>query len=386
MEKLSVCVPVHNTANVLRRCIESLLEQTYPNLEIILVDDGSDDGSGDVCDEYAACHENVIALHQAAQGPIMARYQAVLAASGSVVTFVDSDDFVAHEMYKELMSLRLQYRADVVMSGAIRYHSDEHQVCTHDCVPKGLYNAQDIRDKFFPVMLWFNDNFGVDPALWSKVFSREILLPCYEQIKNLDFHYGEDMAIVYPLLCYCKSVYVTHRSYYYHRQRSYGEVPGYVRDVFYLDKLYILYKFLRKKLGVCGGDLLRQIDMWYAHAVNYKKRCYGLYYEFSSSYLFPFGKVKQGTVVAIYGAGRVGHEFVAQLEKTNYAGNVLWVDINYKQRQAQGLHVKAPRCLTEETFDVLVVAIKSKDMQKKIADVLYSQYNISYDKIILPEI
>ncbi len=386
MEKLSVCVPIHNTANVLKRCIESLLEQTYPNLEIILVDDGSDDGSGEICDEYAACHENVIALHQAAQGPIMARYQAVLAASGSAVTFVDSDDFVAREMYKDLMSLRLQYHADVVMSGAIRYHSEEHQVCTHDCVPEGLYNAQDIRDKFFPVMFWFNDNYGVDPALWSKIFSREILLSCYEQIKTLDFHYGEDMAIVYPLLCNCKYVYVTHQSYYYHCQRPYGEVAGYIRDAFYFDKLYILYKFLRKELGECGGDLLRQLNMWYAYAVNLKKRCYGLYYEFSSSYLFPFGKVKQGAVVAIYGAGRVGQEFVAQLEKTDYAKMVLWVDINYKQRQAQGMHVRPVRSLIERSFDVLVIAIKSKDMQKKITYDLHSKYDVPLDKIIIPEI
>lgn len=385
MEKLSVCVPVHNTADVLRRCIDSILEQTYQNLEIILVDDGSDDGSEDICDEYAACHGNVVALHQVARGPIMARYQAVLAASGSAITFVDSDDFVAREMYKALMSLRLQYHVDIVMSGAIRYHSEEHQVHRHDCVAEGLYKFDDIRDEIFPVMLWHSDNYGVDPSLWSKIFNRDNLLYCYEKIKTLNFHYGEDMAVVYPLLTHCQSVYVTHQSYYYHCQRSYGEVAGYIRDAFYFDKLYILYKFLRDELGECGGNLLRQLDIWYVYSANLKKRCYG-FYESSSSYLFPFGKVRQESDVAIYGAGRVGQEFVTQLEKTNFAKNVLWVDKDYQNRRAHGLRVNPISSLAEETFDVLVVAIKSKELQKRITDQLHVQYDIPYNKIVLPEI
>lgn len=386
MEKLSVCVPVHNTADVLRRCIESILKQTYPNLEVILVDDGSDDGSGDICDEYAASHKNVIVQHQAVQGPITARYQAVLAASGSAVTFADSDDFVARDMYMELMSLRLQYHADVVMSGAIRYHSEDHQVHTHDRVPEGFYYTKDIHDKILPVMLWSKDSYGIDPSLCSKIFNREDLLYCYEKLKKLNFHYGEDIAVVYPLLRRCKSAYITYQSYYYHCQRQYGEVAGYIKDTFYFDKLYTLYKYLRDELGECDGDLLRQLDMWYAYSVNLKKRCYGLLGESSLGYLFPFGKVRQGAEVAIYGAGRVGQEFAAQLEKTGFARNVLWVDKDYQSRQAQGLRVSSVSSLVEGGFDVLVIAIKSKDLQIKIMDQLQIQYGIPCSKMVLPEI
>ena len=94
-EQISVVVPVYQVVKYLPRCMEGLLAQTYPNYEIILVDDGSTDGSGELCDRYAAAHDNVIAVHQENQGPGPARNHGVRKARAEYIAFVDSDDSVS---------------------------------------------------------------------------------------------------------------------------------------------------------------------------------------------------------------------------------------------------------------------------------------------------
>lgn len=112
-EKISVIVPVYNVAPYLRKCIDSLLAQTYTNLEIILIDDGSTDGSEQICDEYAECHSDIIVIHQKNSGLSVARNVGLETASGEWIAFLDSDDWVESTMYETLFSLVHDYEADL---------------------------------------------------------------------------------------------------------------------------------------------------------------------------------------------------------------------------------------------------------------------------------
>ena len=118
---ISVIVPVYNVEQYLRECIESITNQTYNHLQIILVDDGSTDDSGKICDEYKAIDERIIVIHQKNKGLVGARKTGLEVANGEYIGFVDSDDYIDREMYDSLLEYALLENADMVHSGCYVY-------------------------------------------------------------------------------------------------------------------------------------------------------------------------------------------------------------------------------------------------------------------------
>lgn len=111
--EISVIVPVYRTEQYIKRCIESLLEQTYQDFEIILIDDGSDDGAPAICDEYAQKQENITVLHKENGGLSSARNAGLAIAQGKYIAFIDSDDFVANDYLETLHTLLMESGADI---------------------------------------------------------------------------------------------------------------------------------------------------------------------------------------------------------------------------------------------------------------------------------
>ena len=116
--KISVIVPVYKAEEYLERCVDSLLAQTHSNLEVILIDDGSPDGSGAICDAYAARDSRVVVIHQENAGPSAARNAGLERLSGDYVTFADSDDYVDADYCEYLLTLALRHGADMTQCGA----------------------------------------------------------------------------------------------------------------------------------------------------------------------------------------------------------------------------------------------------------------------------
>jgi len=102
--ELSILVPVYNTEKYLKRCVESLLSQSVKDYEVILVDDGSTDGSGSICDEFARKDSRVRVIHQENAGPSAARLAGIRASCGAYLGFVDSDDYVESDFYERLLA------------------------------------------------------------------------------------------------------------------------------------------------------------------------------------------------------------------------------------------------------------------------------------------
>lgn len=120
MLKISVIVPVYNVEPYLRKCLDSLLSQTYKDFEIVLIDDGSPDKSGDICDEYAQKYENISVIHQKNAGPSTARNAGIEQATGEYITFVDSDDWVTETFLEDMM----RSSADLLCQEAERLDED----------------------------------------------------------------------------------------------------------------------------------------------------------------------------------------------------------------------------------------------------------------------
>ena len=122
--KLSVIVPIYNTGIYLHKCIDSILEQTFYDIEVILVDDGSTDNSGGICDNYERKDSRVVVIHKKNEGVSVARNMGIKAARGEYIGFVDSDDWIDSDMYKDMYRLALDNAADIVMCDATTKYDD----------------------------------------------------------------------------------------------------------------------------------------------------------------------------------------------------------------------------------------------------------------------
>lgn len=366
--KLSVIVPVYNAMPYLHQCIDSIIGQSLKEIEIILIDDGSTDESGAVCDAYAKIDNRIVVLHQENKGPIAARQLGVLTAKAEYVIFVDADDFIEKDAYVLALS-DMEKGIDVISFGITRYHAEDYQRHDTHNYKEGIYDRVQMEKSIFPTMIWNQktDMFGLDPSLCTKVIKRKLLLWAYERVGKYAFHYGEDPATLYPLMMRAQSISIHNASFYNHRQRFTKEVPSYITDVHYFDKLYQLYQFLQE----CFADkpqLLQQIELYYVYSVRKKldKKDSSLI-----AYLFPFDKVEKGERIAIYGAGAVGMDYVRQLERVSYCEVVLWVDQNADK--LDNPQIQMPLALQEANIDRVVIAITSDEIKTQIKESLREQ-------------
>ena len=152
MEKISVIVPVYKAEDVLMKCVESILTQTYTNLEVILVDDGSPDHSGAICDQYVKKDSRVKVIHKKNGGVSSARNYGLNIATGDYCTFVDSDDYIDPTMYENMMKKAKQFDCDVVMCDCVKEYGDRGEVYTHE-IRSGYYNRKQLEEEYFSHLL-----------------------------------------------------------------------------------------------------------------------------------------------------------------------------------------------------------------------------------------
>ena len=149
---VSVIVPVFNGAEFLRPCIDSILAQTFRDLEIILVDDGSTDDSPLICDSYASQDKRVISIHQINAGAAAARNHGLAVASGKYVTFVDCDDWIDNDMYEHMVITAETKKCDLVICDCIKEFGTDRQLYTHD-FPGGYFDRNTMVLRYFPQLL-----------------------------------------------------------------------------------------------------------------------------------------------------------------------------------------------------------------------------------------
>lgn len=168
MKKISIIVPAYNIEPYLGRCLDSLLAQSHPELEIIVTDDGSTDGTGALLDWYAAEHPQIIAIHQPNGGVTSARLAALKQATGDYIGFVDGDDLVEHEMFQTLIDDAEQYGADIA-------HCGYQMVFPNGRIDRYYGTGRVVeQDSETGVLDLIRGDF-VEPGLWNKLYRRELI-------------------------------------------------------------------------------------------------------------------------------------------------------------------------------------------------------------------
>lgn len=248
---LSVIVPIYKVEPYLRQCVESILGQTFQDMEIILVDDGSPDGCPAICDHYAEMDARVKVIHKQNGGLVNARKDGVKLSTGRYITFVDGDDWIDRGMYQAMMERIQKNNADILATDF--FYDGGYPIRHTAVVPEGIYRGKRL-EKLRSHMIYSGKFFqpGVWPNVWNKWFRREILVPNLSAV-NENVSLGEDMVCTYTCMLDAKCVEIyKSRCFYHYRKRQ--EAMTKVFDQGYFRK----YRNLYDNLDVRFADKKRE--------------------------------------------------------------------------------------------------------------------------------
>ena len=247
MDQISIVVPVYNVENCLSYCVESLRQQTYKNIEIILVDDGSTDSSGEICDQYAREDDRIKVLHIENGGLSNARNTGVKESSTDWIVFIDSDDYYDHRAIEYLVELRDKYRVDLVATPVIEVRNYKNSDFLGDFREK--YSGKLDRRTALEQMFYGN---YVGTHSGGKLYKKEILL-------RFPYPNGmlyEDLALAYEHIAFCENIAVSDLNLYKYYRR-----PGSIVNSKYSDRLLDFYKAMEWNRSYVERDYSGDRDM-----------------------------------------------------------------------------------------------------------------------------
>ena len=353
---ISVIVPIYRIERYLGICIESILDQTYKNIELILVDDGSPDRCPEICDLYASKDSRITVIHKQNGGLVSARKAGILASHGDYIGVVDGDDRIGRGFYMSLFSAISESGADVAIAGFSRDLFDKSQTILNT-LPSGTYEGDSLTDLYRQMLSCGKfHSYGVTTYLWNKLFRRECILQSQLNVDN-SISIGEDAAAVYPALLKCSKICITDNCAYHYRQRedsmlklsqSFGKEAASLR---------LLYRFLSDEFEKYPAEyhLKEQLDDWMLGTFIIRS---GGVCRLSGKLPdgFPFPAEIKGKAVAVCGAGTFGQQLVRRMEQSGQYNIVGWYDEDYREYRRCCMNVDPMSDISVCRFDYILIA------------------------------
>ena len=264
-KKISIIVPIYKVEKYLNKCIESICDQTYKNIEIILVDDGSQDSCGIICDKWKEKDKRIKVLHKKNGGLVSARKAGLQLATGYFVTFVDGDDWISSTLYEELIKEieKTNIIPDLVCFGFSRIFSNSSCLKFKNTISSGLYIGDSYKRLLKSVI---NGTpfytMGIFPNVWSKLFLREKLIHIQQNVDN-KISIGEDFVVTFPYIMISTSALIVENYGYMYRVNPTGMTGS--RDIKYIEKIRYLCDWIYKNMYRKNGIIDRQLELYIAH-------------------------------------------------------------------------------------------------------------------------
>ncbi|MCI8292473.1 MAG: glycosyltransferase [Hespellia sp.] len=371
MEKISIIIPVYNVEQYLPKCLDSVKRQTYEYLEVILVDDGSTDHSGILCDQYADGDDRFQVIHKQHEGVLKARNIGLLCASGTYIGYVDADDWIADTMYETLYLELKRNHSDLVICQKQIYDETTGSIYNEmSALSAGVYAGEGYSKVLENLFCQPN---GVEPGvsinLCDKLIKRT-LLARNQGLVDERLRYFEDGACVIPCLLEASSITVLEEALYYYRQRSASACHS--TDAEYLMQLNIFYQNIRERIECSRPELGRRLETYMVnrtYAAMNQMMGFGLRQRIPF-YMPPLSHFEGGERIVIYGAGMVGRDYERMMRMLCPERLVGWVDRRYEALQAEGLEVEAVECLRKWAYDRILIAVLFRDLAERIREEL----------------
>ncbi len=396
---VSVIIPVYNAEKYLNQCIESLLNQTYPDFELICIDDGSTDKSYDILMKYKRQDNRISLIRQQNQYAGAARNKGLLAAKGKFVLFLDADDFFCENMLEAIVELAIKRKTEILVFDVYRFDNSEQKVKQLNwkpLIPKrfgtGVKAASEIADSIF--------DFTV-PAPWNKLFLRTFILKNNLRFQNIPR--SEDLFFVYAAIACAKKIGILNQKLMYYRDNNGQSLQGsyYQTPEVFSKALFALQDFLRER------DIWDKYQKSFEHmalsicvyhlSILKRKKDYCWLYEVLKSDIVPriysgnpvsSGIVKSeislGKTLIIYGAGALAIAFVKYLiYQAEYTADKILIavtDMSDNLPEICGIKVRRFEAVPDAyKNNCIMIAVSDERIQNEIEDIV--QRN-GYEKVV----
>ncbi len=378
---ISVIIPVFNAGNTIRRCIDSVVNQTYPYLQIVLVDDGSTDGSGDICEEYRKKDPRIQVIHDIHGGSVKARKRGLELCGGNYVSFVDADDYIEPQMYDAWIKEIDQKDVDIAYFGSV--NEKNGKIAGYERVTCNEIKEFKTNEEKFIYLLnsFLNSNLDGKYSfdLFSKLYKRKLINNCMGRIPDIQ-QQGEDLLCNLRGLFESKKILMANLPLYHyqisehslsHINKSEQIISGVCLSKNILDVMeeYDLLNSLRDETAEFIHCLMCEklrIE---------EKNPHIRIYEFDDIQLLKQKKV------CIYGAGVVGKDYFEQLIHEKDIRVVACLDQNAEKITDTCMNVVNPTEFNYDNVDFIIIAIVDEDIRNQIIKWLLD-YGVNNNKII----
>ncbi len=264
---ISIIIPIYNVEEYLEQCLDSVLKQTYKKLEIILVDDGSTDSSGKICDKYANKYNNIITIHKKNEGLGMARNSGLEIATGKLVTFIDSDDYVSETYIDDMYCCLKKSNADMCKSGFKRV-TNKGKIISKTNYTNHTYIADDTKRELLPKMIGSRPDIkdSIEMCVCGTLYKVSIIRKHSLSFPSEQELICEDLIFNIDYLQYTNIACTISNCNYYYRYNGKSLTKKYNKDRF--EKCCVLYKWVEQKLNQLEYDdmtMMRLRRMFFIH-------------------------------------------------------------------------------------------------------------------------
>ena len=327
---LSVIVTAYNCEKYIQRCINSVIKQTYKDLEIIIVDDGSVDSTSKLCDDLAETYSQVYVIHKKNGGTVSARKAGINASCGEVVCFIDGDDWVDGSFCENMMKIYLQNKSlEMVSSGLIFEYVEtpekNYQLC--DVASAGFYDRSKIQRKILPYCIYdyrYNQS-AITTSVCCKFIKKELAKKAIERLDER-LTYGEDGAFVLALLLKAQNLYVCKEAWYHYEQHQASQNKNYGEHAW--QKLQLLKECMDKigREADISEKVQEQIDYYIkSYLIELERKILRIKVP-SRIYAFPTRQIGINKKIIVHGAGEVGKQYVKFLQNSMEYELIAWTD------------------------------------------------------------
>jgi len=363
LEQISVIVPIFNNEEFVEKCVRSILAQTHPNLQIVLVNDGSTDSSLQICQRLRDADERVLVVDKEHSGTVHTRQRGLSVATGEWIGWVDADDWVEQDYFLQLAESQVQTGADIIAADLyIDIGYDSQRVS--NTIPKGVYKCDQILSNLIYSGRFFE--YGLQPHLVTKLIRKKILEKTQPSVDQR-IRVGEDIAVVYPSVLEAEAIAVTDICGYHYVQHANS-----VTKVLYQDEresLQHLMNYLyctaeKKRVFTALEPQLAQLEKYLMFL-----RLLPL---LDQQILLPYGGIPYHSRVVIYGAGVSGQQIYRYLSDSHIVDVTLWVDKNAAYYQNESFPVCLPEAIKGlgNEYDYVLIANTSESSAGSIQDFL----------------
>ena len=258
--KFSIIVPIYKVELYLEQCVQSVLDQTYPYFELILVDDGSPDNCPYMCDRYAEKDNRVKVIHKKNGGLVSARQAGAALAKEEYIVCLDGDDWLAQDFLQKIYDILKNKRFDMVCFGYTEVYSGYCRKVK--MLETGSFSLERIEKNIYPSLIEDENTNYFSHNVWSKIYRRELYVK-QQLAVNPKIKIGEDIACTKPCIFMAKSIYIMEECLYYYRQNEESMTKN--RKSFDWSGPMLIGKHLEKQIDMEYGDFRKQLNRNIVH-------------------------------------------------------------------------------------------------------------------------